>query len=54
MTVEDIARLRLVNQQLAGTEFKNPKDLVAWMGAVQAQDYPMAKWALGIRLPHST
>jgi hypothetical protein len=24
------------------------------MGAIQAQDYPMAKWAIGIRLSHST
>ena len=50
----DVAGLRLVNQQLAGTLFKTPKQIVAWLGAVQAQDYPMAKWALGIRLPHST
>jgi hypothetical protein len=24
------------------------------MGAMQAQDYPMLKWAVGLRLPHST
>ena len=24
------------------------------MGAMQAQDYPMAKWGVGIRLPNST
>jgi hypothetical protein len=49
-----IAALRLVNQHLAGTRLKTAKDLVEWMGAVQAQDYPMAKWALGIRLPDAT
>ncbi|MDE3056958.1 MAG: AlkZ family DNA glycosylase [Bacteroidota bacterium] len=35
-------------------KFKSVKELVAWMGAMQAQDYPMAKWAVGARLPHST
>jgi len=28
-----------------------PDDLVAWMGVVQAQDYPAAKWGIGLRLP---
>lgn len=28
--------------------------MVAWMGVMQAQDYPMSKWAVGIRLPSST
>ena len=28
--------------------------LTGWMGALQAQDYAMAKWALGVRLPGST
>jgi hypothetical protein len=27
---------------------------VAWLGAVQAQDYPAAKWALGLRAPGLT
>lgn len=30
--------------------FNNPKDLVSWMGGIQAQDYTMSKWAIGIRL----
>jgi hypothetical protein len=28
--------------------------MVGWMGAMQAQDYAMAKWAIGVRLPNST
>jgi len=28
--------------------------MVSWMGAMQAQDYQMAKWAIGSRLPDST
>ncbi len=54
MNLQDIAQLRLVNQQIAGTTFQNVKDLVGWMGAMQAQDYAMVKWAVGVRLPHST
>jgi hypothetical protein len=45
---------RLVNQHIAGTRFETARELVAFMGAVQAQDYAMAKWALGARLPGST
>ena len=54
MSLTDIANLRLISQQIAGTTFKTPKDMVAWMGAMQAQDYAMAKWAVGIRLANST
>ncbi|QQS36424.1 MAG: AlkZ family DNA glycosylase [Ignavibacteriales bacterium] len=45
---------RLQNQQIAATNFKTPNELVNWMGAMQAQDYSMAKWAIGVRLPGST
>ena len=34
----DIPKLRLLNQQLANPLFHSPKELVSWMGAVQAQD----------------
>jgi len=54
MTLSDIANLRLYNQQLAQSTFKKPQDLVSYMGAIQAQDYNMAKWAVGVRLPGST
>jgi hypothetical protein len=50
----EIARYRLRNQQIAQSGFKTAKQLVAWMGAIQAQDVSMAKWAIGIRLPEST
>lgn len=45
-----ITDIRLRSQQLVKPEFNDPKDLVSWMGAMQAQDYPRVKWALGIRL----
>lgn len=45
-----ITKIRAISQQLEKPQFTNPKDLVAWMGAMQGQDYTMAKWAVGIRL----
>jgi hypothetical protein len=54
MKPSDISRLRLTSQQINGSKFKNAKDLTEWMGAIQAQDFNMAKWALGVRLPNST
>jgi hypothetical protein len=45
---------RLANQQLAQQRFASPVGVVEWLGAVQAQDYAAAKWAIGQRLPAST
>jgi len=45
-----ITARRLVTQQIARPAFAAPRDLVAWLGAVQAQDYAAAKWAVGLRL----
>jgi hypothetical protein len=50
----DITRLRLHNQRLSTTTFENPVDVVGWLGAVQSQDYPGAKWALGQRIRNAT
>ena len=54
MTSKDIAQLRLFRQRLAGSTFTTPQQLVKWMGCIQAQDYGMAKWAIGCRLQQST
>lgn len=51
MLPSQITRLRLVNQQLAKPRFVTARDLVAWMGAIQAQEYAMARWAIGLRVP---
>jgi hypothetical protein len=51
MTISEIVKSRLINQQIAETKFRNPKEIVAWMAAMQAQEYAMAKWAIGLRLP---
>lgn len=49
-----IPNIRLQNQQLLNPLFRKPKELVSWMGAMQAQNYPMVKWAVGMRLKSAT
>jgi len=49
--MSSIINHRLINQQIAGTQFTTPQEIVQWMGAMQAQDYAMAKWAIGLRVP---
>src|SRR5687767_10156391 len=51
MDANEILSSRLVNQQIADTRFKSPVEIVRWLGAMQAQEYAMAKWAIGLRLP---
>jgi hypothetical protein len=46
----DIPRYRLHNQFLSQTNFTEPEQVVAALGAVQSQDYAGAKWALAQRL----
>ncbi len=50
MTSSQIAQQRLHNQRLAATDLKLPAEVVQWLGAVQAQDYYGAKWALAQRM----
>jgi len=50
MTSRDITTHRLINQQIAGSRFSKPAELVKWMGCIQAQEYPAAKWAIGNRI----
>jgi hypothetical protein len=49
-----IALHRLRNQQIAQPAFAHPGDVVAWLGAVQAQDYLSALWAIGLRTTNAT
>src|SRR5881409_1343160 len=46
----DITHRRLHNQHITRRTLETPQALVEWLGAVQAQDYAAAKWALGLRL----
>nr|HET6901241.1 winged helix DNA-binding domain-containing protein [Ktedonobacteraceae bacterium] len=54
MTNLDIAHRRLHNQLITHPTFEKPGDVVQWLGAVQAQDYAAAKWAVGLRLQSAT
>ncbi len=42
---------RLRNQHLTRPDRQKPANVVAWLGAMQAQDFPAAKWAVGLRSP---
>lgn len=53
LTIPEIVRNRLINQQIAFTRFKKPEQIVSWLGAMQSQVYAFAKWAIGLRLPGS-
>jgi hypothetical protein len=54
MTHTHIALQRLANQQIARPTFAHPSEVVRWLGAVQAQDYLGALWAVGLRLGDAT
>ncbi|MGH6693547.1 MAG: DNA glycosylase AlkZ-like family protein, partial [Gammaproteobacteria bacterium] len=41
---------RLINQRIDGPGHRRPEDVVAWSGAVQAQEYEPAKWGVGLRM----
>ncbi|MEP7158212.1 MAG: winged helix DNA-binding domain-containing protein [Chloroflexota bacterium] len=41
--------MRLRNQRLAGDKFGSAEDVVGWLGAVQSQEYPLARWSVGMR-----
>ena len=49
-----IPQVRLINQQLTGTVFDKPEDVITWFGAMQAQDFNAAKWAIALRCKNAT
>ncbi|HEY1196689.1 winged helix DNA-binding domain-containing protein [Flavobacterium sp.] len=53
MTHEEISHHRLVAQNLYKTSTCTPQEVVKHFGAMQAQDYAMAKWAIGSRCDSS-
>lgn len=54
MAVRAIALQRLYQQRLSQNRFATPGEIVAWLGAVQGQDYLGTKWALGLRTQNAT
>ncbi len=45
----DLAAQRLRNQRILGEVLARPSEVVGWLGAMQAQDYLGALWAVGLR-----
>ena len=41
--------IRLLNQQLVAPQFSDPAEVVSHMGAMQAQEYRMMRWAVAMR-----
>ena len=41
--------IRLLNQQLIAPQFNNPTEVVHYMGAMQAQEYRLMRWAVEMR-----
>lgn len=41
--------IRLLNQQLICPQFNDPAEVVSHMGAIQAQEYRMMRWAVAMR-----
>jgi hypothetical protein len=54
MKPQDILYSRLLNHGLSREVFSTPAEVVTWFGAMQAQDYPGAKWAIALRIPGAT
>ena len=46
--------IRLLNQQLIAPQFSTPTEVVSYMGAMQAQEYRMMRWAVAMRTRKSS
>ncbi len=49
MNKQQAIQIRMLNQQLLFPLYEEPEEIVAWQGAMQAQDYNYFRWAIGIR-----
>lgn len=54
LTSLEIAHQRYFNQHIARAKFEKPEDVVAWLGAMQGQEYAMAKWGIAQRMKETT
>ena len=50
----EVTALRLAAQRHRATRLRAPEDVVRHLLAMQAQDFPGAKWSVGLRVPSST
>ena len=51
MLLTDVVSQRLRNQRITRPGPRRVEKVVAWLGAVQAQEYGPARWGLGLRSP---
>lgn len=49
-----VGRLRVAGQRIVGSMWKTPVEAVRFMLAMQGQDFPGAKWSIGMRAPGTT
>lgn len=50
MNLLAVSNARLLNQRIHAKDGgSSAKNIVAWMGVIQAQDYAMACWVIGVR-----
>ncbi len=54
MPLFNIPQQRLLNHRLVDHPFKTPTQVVSWYGAVQSQEYALAKWGLHQRLKNGS
>lgn len=50
----NLPTLRLHHQHIAHPHLAQPEQVVAWLGGLQGQDYPGAKWSIALRMPTAT
>lgn len=54
ISVREIVGMRLASHRFGDPDLKTPAEVVSFMGAMQAQDFGMARWAVGIRMAECT
>jgi hypothetical protein len=54
MNATELVKRRIGSQKLSFSDFRTPVEVVRWFGAVQAQDFNGAKWALALRMKETT
>jgi hypothetical protein len=54
MNLSELAKQRLLNQQLLKTRIKSAVEMVKFFCAIQGQEYAQTKWGIGLRLSKTT
>jgi len=54
MKRDALAPLRMRSLRLWGTRFETPREVVRWLTALQAQEFPLAKWSVAQRTRGAT